>query len=310
MCRATCGRVLLTGASGLVGRATLRRLSRDGFSVRVLEHSAPVPEAPERIRGDLLDRDALARAVSGCDAVVHCAGRLAGTADQLAKLHVEGTSRLCEAAAAAGIARFVMVGTTAVYSPGELRDADEDTEAAPDDPYAASKLAAERRARAVLGGRLTVLRAVTVYASQPSPFVELLCDVVRSRPVPRIDAGDAPVDLVHTDDLAAALSAAARGRGAGGCFNIAGSPRAHLNELVELAADVLGVAPRWTPAARPGRPPVAAEYGPDHFDAAVYRVATVHRSVSIDRARARLGFEPRRDWRRELGAALRSLSAR
>ena len=63
----------LTGASGFVGRALAQAALARGASVRGLTRGAALPAGVEAIRGDLADRDALARLVHGADVVVHLA---------------------------------------------------------------------------------------------------------------------------------------------------------------------------------------------------------------------------------------------
>ncbi|HET6202479.1 MAG TPA: NAD-dependent epimerase/dehydratase family protein [Planctomycetota bacterium] len=298
-------RILLTGASGLVGRAAALRLAAAGAAVRALVHRASPPPGTEAVAGDLDDGDSLRGALEGMDVVVHAAARLAGSPEDLHRANVEGTSRLADLAR--GARRFVLVSTTAVYAPGPLFDADEESAVGPDEPYALSKLEAERAARRALGGRLTVLRAVTVYRTGPCPFVAALAHLVREEALPLVGEGRVPIDFVHADDLASAVVGAAEGRGPGATFNVAGPEPAPLRELLDSVAARLGVAPGWLPAARPGDPPSAALAPPDRFAPPLYAAAAVQRTVSIARARRELGYAPTRSWRVEVPWAVDAL---
>jgi uncharacterized protein YbjT (DUF2867 family) len=108
------GRVLLTGASGFVGKAVLGALVERGRAVNALVHRRPV-EPVERadvreVRGELADGEALRKAAEGCDAAIHLVGIIAerpGRGVTFERVHVEGTTSVLSACAAAGIRRYV-----------------------------------------------------------------------------------------------------------------------------------------------------------------------------------------------------------
>src|SRR5581483_1148379 len=105
------GRVFVTGGSGLVGAALLRRLARDGRETVALARSerssAVVAGLGARpARGDVLDPDGLADSMRGCDVVFHVAGAIqtcATDASLMVRTNVEGTRNVVEAAARAGV---------------------------------------------------------------------------------------------------------------------------------------------------------------------------------------------------------------
>jgi dihydroflavonol-4-reductase len=119
--------VFLTGGSGFVGGAVLRRFVAEGRSVRALARSdraADVVAAhgAEPVRGDLLDGAALAAGIAGCDVVVHVGGLnencLADTRP-LYRINVDGTREVLRAAAHAGAGRVVVTSSAAAI--GERR---------------------------------------------------------------------------------------------------------------------------------------------------------------------------------------------
>lgn len=95
--------VVVTGASGFIGRHVCRRLARDGWRVRALTRSSRAEQrldglAHEAVRGDLFDTQALRELVTGCTAVVHCAGAVRGaTQSDFERVNLEGTQRLVTA---------------------------------------------------------------------------------------------------------------------------------------------------------------------------------------------------------------------
>ena len=129
-------RIYVTGGSGFLGRHVVRELARAGADVRA-----------ERV--DLLDGEALERAVRGCEAVVHVAALYSYTAPagDLELVNVEGTRRLLDACARAGVGRFVHTSTAGTCGPVPGRAATEADSPPPWElcvPYKRTKLAAER----------------------------------------------------------------------------------------------------------------------------------------------------------------------
>lgn len=275
--------------------------------MRSLVHDAPVADATEEVNGELRDERSLDEACRGVDVVVHLAARYGGSADDMVQVNVTGTELLARAAVAAGVIRFVFVSSAAVYGSGPFHRVKEDCERIPDEPYGESKLAAECAARQVLGDRLTVLRPCMVYVSGPCPLLNQLSAALRSIPFPRVDGLDPPIDLVHRDDVASAVVAAASDRGAGGVFNLAGAPPVDYVELGESAARALGLSLTWTPAAAPGGATSDGLARPDSFPRELYSACAIERTICIDRARAELGYNPTRGTLHEIVASLEAM---
>jgi nucleoside-diphosphate-sugar epimerase len=114
--------IALTGATGFVGRRILALCAEAGVAVRALARRPAALEGEpkenlEVIQGDLLEKPALARLAQGAQAIIHCAGAIAGTPETLTAANVEGTRRLAAAARQAGTPRFVHVSSLAAREP-------------------------------------------------------------------------------------------------------------------------------------------------------------------------------------------------
>lgn len=153
---APVSRYLVTGSTGFLGSHLVRVLREAGHDVVALVRSAVnVPEGARPVRGDVLDRESLDRAVLGCDGVFHCAGKVSRKpedAEELRRLHVDGTKNVLDAAIAAGVRRAVVASTSGTVAVSE----DPDHVATESDetplaiinrfPYYRSKLFAEKAA--------------------------------------------------------------------------------------------------------------------------------------------------------------------
>jgi nucleoside-diphosphate-sugar epimerase len=162
--------VLVTGASGLIGRHTAAVLQERGEHVRTFQRSILAMPDVETVQGDVrTDLETLCAATRGCRAVVHLAGRGdvgESRRDPLgyAELNATGALNALEAARAAG-ATFVLASSQRVYP---LRPAlcREDARLAPDSPYGYAKWVAElwcRMASEQFGLSTRCLRFFSVY---------------------------------------------------------------------------------------------------------------------------------------------------
>ena len=190
-------RVLVTGASGFVGRALVVRLALDPklcIRAALRRHAGTLPAGVESATvADLDDQTNWRSAVAGADAIVHLAARahvMRDTASdplrEFRRVNVAGTLALARQAADAGARRFVYVSSVKVN--GEQGLYTEADVPVPRDPYGASKLEAEAGLRELAAGtglEIVIVRPPLVYGpGVKANFDALIGAIARGIPLP------------------------------------------------------------------------------------------------------------------------------
>jgi dihydroflavonol-4-reductase len=185
-------RALVTGASGFVGRHVVSALIAGGWDVRAFDRQAPPTAEAEFVAGDVLDPDAVGRALDGCDALFHLAAVYSYArrdAALMESVNVDGTRVVIEAAVRAGVRRIVHTSTCATCGPVAGRRATELDHPAPSDlriPYKRTKLGGEQVAlEAGRDGVEVVVVNPTVPVGpgdlRPTPTGKMVADVAHGR---------------------------------------------------------------------------------------------------------------------------------
>lgn len=212
-------RAAITGASGCLGRALAEAAAERGpvrglFRARTALSDAWQARGREVVFGDFDDDAALAALVAGADVVYHCAARMAKNDPALShRVNVQGTERLARAAREAGVGRLVYVSSISVYAATRRRDNTftEDVEPANThrlNAYSSTKYQGElvlRRLGAPRGLAYTIVRPTNVYGPWSRPWFISWAQWLERLPVA---VGNVPIDVVHVDDVAAALARA------------------------------------------------------------------------------------------------------
>lgn len=207
-------RVLVTGATSLLARRTVEQLVARGDDVVVLQrHDASLDVS--QVLGDVRDASAVARAMEGCDAVVHAAARVGvmGTWEEFRSVNVEGTATVLAQARRRDVARFVHVSTPSVAHAGtSVVGATADAPVADHGRawYASSKAIAEVAATdaAAQGLPLVVLRPHLVWGPGDTQLVGRIVARARAGRLALVGDGAALVDSTYIDNAADALVAA------------------------------------------------------------------------------------------------------
>ena len=208
-------KVLVTGASGLLGGAVARAVRDAGHAVTTFQRRPSGVPGVDDVLGSVTDAAAVARAVEGCDAVVHLAAKvsLTGDAADFERVNVGGSATLVGAMRAAGVPRLVFVSSPSVAHAGSSIVGDD---ALPADPahargdYARTKALAERAALAEDSAdlRVVAVRPHLVWGPGDTQLVERIVTRAAAGRLPLLDHGTALVDSTYVDNAASGIAAA------------------------------------------------------------------------------------------------------
>lgn len=249
-------KAFVTGGTGFVGGAVVRRLLEGGHQVRVLVRPGANTRQleglrVERVEGDLSDAESLRRAMEGCEWVFHVAALYAYWGypwESFYRANVEGTRNVLEAADEAKVQRIVHTSSIATLGlPRGDEPANEDTPVALEDKidhYKRSKFLAEEVARGAARRGLPVVivnpaAPVGVGDHKPTPTGQMIVDFLRGRMFGYVDTS---LNIVDVEDVAAGhLLAVERGRI--GERYILGGENLTLRQVLDLLAEVSGRPP-------------------------------------------------------------------
>ncbi len=248
-------RVLVTGATGFIGRKFVARLAENEFEVvafvRETSNTAGLPESVTFMEGGLLDKQSLKKAVQGCDAVVHFAAYLdfyPKDVDLLYKVNVEGTKNLMNACVGTSVERFIYCSTTETIGPVRFPPGDEDTELNPQFDYSKSKIMAEEAIREITkdtGLHHIILRPTGVLGEGDLYTAFEAIEAVNKRELPVLPGdGEKPIMYTHVDDIANGFLAALSSKLAlNNTIILCPDEALTWNEFFSYVGEVLGVDP-------------------------------------------------------------------
>jgi len=267
-------RVLVTGGTGYIGSTAVEVLSSQGFEISVLDdcsmgHADTVPTGVRFIEGSLLNPAQVADALTGCDAVMHFAGKsLVGESVEKPELYqsvnVDGSRILLDEMRKQLITKIVFSSSAATYGEPKVVPILETADTHPTNPYGATKLAIDHmitEEAAAQGISAASLRYFNVagalkaqrgwLAERHNPETHLIPNVLRSteaNPV-KIFGTDWPTadgtcirDYVHVIDLIDAHIKALKSLGKPGheIYNLGSGSGYSVREVVKAASDAIG----------------------------------------------------------------------
>jgi UDP-arabinose 4-epimerase len=282
--------VLVIGGAGYIGSHTARALRRAGHEVIIFDNLSTGYELLatgfELVKGDVLDKGALAKALSRSDAIMHFAahayvGESVTNPRKYFHNNVEGGLSLLNAAVDAGVSKIIFSSTCAVYGVPAKVPIEENIPRQPVNPYGVSKLFFEQALEAydrAYGFRYASLRYFNASGADESgeigelhdPETHLIPLALRAAagvgPALQVFGSDYPTrdgtcvrDYIHVNDLASAHVRALEHLAAGKesfAVNVGTGAGASVREVISAVENVTGKAvPHTLVPRRPGDPP-------------------------------------------------------
>lgn len=301
-------RVLVTGASGFIGRAVSEHLERGGHDVRGIDLAAD----PSRsvVAGDLGRPGPWAQELVGCDLVVHTAAIVSNAPSMRRawEVNVLGTRRLLDSMVRADVPRLVHLSSVRAFSDLGFPDGvDESYPVQPDgNSYVDTRVASEQvvlQAHAAGEVSATVVRPGDVYGPRSRPWTVLPLQMIKARRFMLPAAGRGVFSPVYVDDLVAGIAAAGLDdRASGQVLTLAGGVGVPTAEFFGHYYRMLGrrgpvVLPTWAAIGLSG---VALGLATAARRETEMRPETVRYlcrtgTYSIAKARRLLGYEPQVD---------------
>jgi nucleoside-diphosphate-sugar epimerase len=235
--------VFVTGGTGFVGAHLVKALRARGDTVTALVRRPALAQQlgwgsdVRLVRGDLADEAALREGCAGVDIVYHVAGQIAArNAAEFMACNRDGTANVLEAARDGGARRLLFVSSLAVAGPTTPGHPIDETRApAPVTDYGRSKLAAEVLVRAMPPSLpWTIVRPPVVYGEWDRGTLKIF-QLARRGVVPVFGDGSQELSVIHAEDLAQSLIAAATSPAAVGHVYFAAHPTVTTSRALVVA---------------------------------------------------------------------------
>jgi nucleoside-diphosphate-sugar epimerase len=329
-------KILVTGASGMVGYHLCKYLVKQGHAVIALVRKTSVIDDLASlskfgdckvVQVELFQQSELVSQMQGIDVVIHAAGCVdpLGNRDYIRKVNVEGTQSVLESAIKASVKQFIYISSLSVITGQE--DQYNVAEDAPlkmcGEPYADSKVEAERLVmQAANKINVVALRPGFIYGPQERSWMPRLINSIAKRKAALIDGGTKETNVIYVENLCQATASAIMNEKAyGQVYNLTDGQKVTKKELFDAIATELNLpkVEKVLPSAiaRPfcetvsALAPIMPESLQKHltrYSRAAYRLAGVNQGFSCAKAERDLDYTSRISFAEGMKTTLKSFN--
>jgi nucleoside-diphosphate-sugar epimerase len=249
--------VLVTGASGMIGRTVVQALSASPeWDIRA---QARNPQEARAVLGEICDvtqvliRDAdftrtgereMRMLTKDCHTIIHCAGLVHkpdAPYQEYEVMNVRATQSLAEAAASNGVNTFIFLSTQAIYGLGPYNNIEESGPLQAKTPYAVSKVTSEKFLEIFRNiPRMVTLRPSLVYGEGDRGNILSMIKEIKAGRFVQIGGGNTEKSIIYSRDLAEAITLTLRVPEGYHTFNVSNPKSTTVKELIDTITDCLG----------------------------------------------------------------------
>jgi len=239
-------KIAITGGTGFIGRRLIKSLSLFDHSINALSRriiSADISNSNVIwLQGELSDRTALEKLVSGCSVVVNCAGETTNS-DNFTSINYECAKLLYDVCKEEGIEKFVQLSSTGVYGRKSDGIINESSDLLPVNLYEESKTNADRWLLKQSGPKVSILRPTNVYGTDmPNNSLRQLVAALERGIFFFIGGRDAVTSYIHVDNVVSAIVTVVESNkniNSNEAYNI--SDDILLDEFISIVSSAIGI---------------------------------------------------------------------
>lgn len=297
-------RILVTGASGFIGRYLVRKLADEGYEVFALTRKNIEIEGAKIVTGDITDIKSIAKAFRKIDAVFHTAGYAddRGKKRDFYRINVEGTKNVADACRMNGVKRVVYTSSAGVYGfPNKKEPLTEESPKKPVNAYHKSKLEGENVLKKYEEMRISIIRPPLVLGAGARAG-RIILKRIENGKMAYIGNGENFISIAHPVDVSSCMIKALEKDEEGEVFNVA-SFHCRTKELFEEIAREMDIELKLKhiPYSIAYLISIFSEkFSKNELSLTRYRVKSFgrNRMISFEKAEKKLGYFPEYDLKR------------
>lgn len=297
-------RVLVTGASGFIGRYLVRKLAEEGYKIFALTRRNIEIENADVVVGDITDIKSMAKACRKVDVVFHNAGYAndRGRKSDFYRINVEGTKNVADACKMNGVERMIYTSSAGVYGfPNKKEPLTEESQKKPINAYHKSKLEGENILKKYKEMKISIIRPPLVLGAGARAG-KIILKRIENGKMAYIGNGENFISIAHPVDVSSCMVKALEKDERGEVFNVA-SFHCKIKELFEEIARKMNIELKLKhiPYSVAYLISIFSEnFSKNELSLTRYRVKSFGRNriISFEKAEKKLGYSPEYNLKR------------